>query len=120
MKLFKWIYLAVIVWGLSLVWPEVNLIISPALTIGLLVGLTMIGLAHLLDQHLNQMDEKPGYQIGDTLHCQITQPLPRPRHAQPTQPMATVSYSLSSNPTRPIRVGLSQNPSSRPTCPVAV
>lgn len=47
----KWIGLGVIIWSLSLVWPEANSNLTPPLTGGLVLTLTIIGGAYVLSCH---------------------------------------------------------------------
>jgi len=46
--------LGVTIWGLSLGWPEINGVLTPQVTLGLIAGLGVAELAHILSQHPNQ------------------------------------------------------------------
>lgn len=49
-KLLKIIVLGMAIWGLSLMWPEINGVLTPQATLGLIAGLGAAGLAHILSQ----------------------------------------------------------------------
>jgi hypothetical protein len=56
MKGLKFVGLGVAIWGLSLLWPEVNLVLTPPTMIGVVLGLGAAALlvyvlSQLLDQH---------------------------------------------------------------------
>lgn len=50
MKWLKVTGLGIAIWGLSLLWPEVNRVLTPSLTIGLIVGLGIGMLVYILSQ----------------------------------------------------------------------
>lgn len=53
-ELLKMVVLGMALWSLSLVWPEINGVLTPRVTLGLLAGLgAAAGLAHILSQHPN-------------------------------------------------------------------
>jgi hypothetical protein len=52
-ELLKIIGLGMAIWALSLVWPEINGVLTPRVTLGLMAGLGAAGLAHILSQHSN-------------------------------------------------------------------
>lgn len=52
MKGLKLVGLGIAIWGLSLLWPEINLVLTP-LMIGLVLGLGAITLAYVLVQRLD-------------------------------------------------------------------
>lgn len=52
-ELVKIIVLGMALWGLSLVWPEINGVLTPRVTLGLMAGLGAAGLAYILSQHPN-------------------------------------------------------------------
>jgi hypothetical protein len=99
MKLLKWTILGVGIWGLSLIWPEINLMLSLPVSLGLigmsLVGLLAVAVLTLLERQLEQATTR-------------YQPLLAPAqasHAQPTRPMLReVICNPSSRPTRPMAV----------------
>jgi hypothetical protein len=56
--MLKWIGLGVIIWSLSLLWPEVNLVLSLPLLAGLVLALTAIILAYVLGYYHSQIDQR--------------------------------------------------------------
>lgn len=50
MKWLKVTGLGIAIWGLSLLWPEVNRVLTPSLTIGLALGLGVGMLIYILSQ----------------------------------------------------------------------
>ena len=52
-ELLKIIGLGMAIWALSLVWPEINGVLTPRVTLGLMAGLGAAGLALILSQHPN-------------------------------------------------------------------
>jgi hypothetical protein len=52
-NLLSIIGLGVAIWGLSLVWPEVNGVLTPRVTLGLIAGLGAAGLAQILSHYPN-------------------------------------------------------------------
>ena len=55
MKGLKIIGLGVVIWGLSLLWPEVNLVLTPPVMIGAMLGLGVAALlAYVLVERLDQ------------------------------------------------------------------
>jgi hypothetical protein len=54
-KGLKIVGLGVAIWGLSLLWPDVNLVLTPLAMIGVVLGLGVAALlARVLIQHLDQ------------------------------------------------------------------
>lgn len=53
MKALRTIGLGIVIWGLSLVWPEINLMLTPPAMIGLLLALGGTALGYLLSQRLD-------------------------------------------------------------------
>ena len=105
MKLLKWIGLGISIWAVSLVWPEVNLGLSVPVMVGLVglsgLGLMMVGLLALLEQHLDRGLAQP----TSTVHRQV-ETSPPVWHAQPTRPMlgAVIRHNTASRPTRPVAI----------------
>jgi hypothetical protein len=62
MKGLKIVGLGVVIWGLSLLWPDVNLVLTPLAMIGIVLGLGVATLlARVLVQHLDQShDDEAG------------------------------------------------------------
>jgi len=55
MKGLKLVGLGVAIWGLSLLWPGVNLVLTPPVMIGVVLGLGVVVLvACVFDQHLGR------------------------------------------------------------------
>ena len=59
MKGSKFVGLGVAIWGLSLLWPEVNLMLTPPIMIGVVLGLgTAALLVYVLSQLLDQRHDR--------------------------------------------------------------
>jgi hypothetical protein len=54
MKALRLVGLGVVIWGLSLLWPEVNQVLTPWVTIGITLGLGAVALAYLLIPRLGR------------------------------------------------------------------
>jgi hypothetical protein len=55
MKGLKLVGMSVVIWGLSLLWPDVNLVLTPPVMIGVVLGLGATALlAYILVQRLDQ------------------------------------------------------------------
>jgi hypothetical protein len=55
MKLLKIVGLGIAIWGSSLLWPEVNLVLTPAVMVGLIIGfIAMIPVVGVLRRRLDQ------------------------------------------------------------------
>jgi hypothetical protein len=52
MKALRLVGLGILIWGLSLLWPEVNQVLTPWLTIGITFGLGALTLAYIFIQRL--------------------------------------------------------------------
>ena len=50
MKLMKMTFVGLMIWLLTLVWPEVNLWLSPLATLGAIIGLSSLVIGYLLYQ----------------------------------------------------------------------
>ena len=58
-KGLKFVGLGVAIWGLSLLWPEVNLILTPPMMMGVVLGLgTAALLVYVLSQLLDQRHDR--------------------------------------------------------------
>lgn len=53
MKVLKLAGLGIVIWGLSLLWPEVNQVLTPSVAIGMTLGLGLAALAYVLLQRLD-------------------------------------------------------------------
>lgn len=71
MKALKLAGLGVLIWGLSLLWPEVNQVLTPWVTIGITLGLGALALAYIFIHRL-------GYQHhgGDAGQDHRSRPIP--------------------------------------------
>ena len=58
MKLLRFAGLGIVIWGLSLVWPQVNQILTPTVMMGTILGLGAATLAYLLIQRVNHHDHR--------------------------------------------------------------
>lgn len=52
MKALRLVGLGIVIWGLSLLWPEVNQVLTPWAMIGMALGLGAVALAYILVQRL--------------------------------------------------------------------
>lgn len=59
MKMLKWIGLGLVIWSLSLLWPEINLILTPPVMGGLALALAALILAYGLGYYHSQIDHHP-------------------------------------------------------------
>jgi hypothetical protein len=71
MKMLKLAGLGIAIWGLSLVWTEVNLILTPSMTIGLVLGLGVVAAVYRLSQRRCPQDTD-----HTTRHTHPTRPIP--------------------------------------------
>ncbi len=74
MKMFKLASLGILgiaIWGVSLVWTEVNLILTPSMMVGLIVGLTTVAVVYRLSQRRCPEDTN-----HTTRHTHPTRPIP--------------------------------------------
>jgi hypothetical protein len=55
-NVLKWIGLGIVIWSLNLVWPEINLILTPPGVIGLILGFAAIILAYTLGYYHSRID----------------------------------------------------------------
>jgi hypothetical protein len=60
MRILRLVALSIAIWGLSLLWPEVNQILTPRVAIGMTIGLGTLVLAYIwtqrTDYHHNHND----------------------------------------------------------------
>jgi hypothetical protein len=56
MKMLRLASLGIAIWGLSLAWTEVNLMLTPSLMIGLVLGLGTAAAIYGLSQHHDHQD----------------------------------------------------------------
>ncbi len=62
LKVLKWMGLGLVIWSLSLVWPEINLILTPPVMAGLALLLATVSLAYVLGYYHSQRDNSQSYQ----------------------------------------------------------
>ena len=105
MKLSRWIGLGLSLWAASLVWPEINGLLSFPITIGL-IGVSLLGLLALVFLSLlEQYDDQPGDRGQDSSTSRSSEAEAKPNHAQPTQPtLGAALCNSASRPTRPIAI----------------
>lgn len=53
MRILRLVGLGVAIWGLSLLWPEVNQILTPQVAIGMTLGLGALVLAYIWAQRID-------------------------------------------------------------------
>lgn len=57
LKMLKWVSLGVTIWSITLIWPEINLVLILPVITGLSVALTAIILAYVLGYYHSQVDQ---------------------------------------------------------------
>jgi hypothetical protein len=104
MKSLKILSVGIVVWGLMLLWPEVNLWLTPPVMIALMIGLSAISFAYFLGLRFGQPENNGN--PGQSLYTPAVQPATsgRRNHSRPTLPLRTTGggQKLHSRPTRPI------------------
>jgi hypothetical protein len=103
MKSLKIFSVGLVIWGMTLVWPEVNGALSPLVMIVLAIGLSAVSFAYFLGLRFGQPDGN-----GNPVQNLYTAPQPvasgRHTHSRPTLPLrATGRHKIHSRPTRPIQ-----------------
>ena len=104
MKFLKILSVGLAMWGIILLWPEVNLLLTPPVMIVLAVGLSAVSFAYFLGLRFGQPDGNGD--MGQRPYVPAVQPATSERrsHSHPTLPLrATEGQRLHSRPTRPIR-----------------
>jgi hypothetical protein len=71
MKMLRLAGLGIAIWGLSLVWTEVNLILTPSMMVGLILGLAAVAVVYRLSQRRCREDTD-----HTTRHTHPTHPIP--------------------------------------------
>jgi hypothetical protein len=104
--------LGLIIWSFSLVWPLVNVVLTPRVTDAIVVGLVVALSAYFLGQHFTQ----PLIEHRKSNEANLTP------NSQPARPAVPVIYPFNrtSRPTRPIPELVGPNFHSRTTRPVPV
>ena len=64
MKIWKCIALGVALWGLSLIWPDINRLLSEPMMAKLMLVLALTGLAYLLERRFN-----PPHNGGESMNA---------------------------------------------------
>ncbi len=62
LNMLKWLGLGAAIWSLSLLWPEINLILTPSVLAGMIFALATIILAYVLGYYHSQIDQ-------NKVHC---------------------------------------------------
>lgn len=109
MKWVRIILAGLAIWGLTLIWLELNLILTSPLVLGLLIGLLMIIPAYWLGRYFEQGQNQSNGAGTDCRDNDISIPQPqshRSRHQHPTLPMRIGNLTNHSCATRPMRLGL--------------
>jgi hypothetical protein len=57
LNVLKWLGLGVAIWGVSLLWPEINLALTPPVMAGLVLALAAIILAYILGYYHSRIDQ---------------------------------------------------------------
>ncbi len=57
LKVLNWVGLGVVIWSLSLLWPEINFILTPPVMVGLALILGALILAYILGYYHSQIDQ---------------------------------------------------------------
>ncbi len=60
MKVLRLVGLGIVIWGLSLLWPEVNQVLTPLVTIGITLGLGALVLAYIFIQRFGHQHNGDG------------------------------------------------------------
>jgi hypothetical protein len=77
--MLKWIGLGVVIWSLSLAWPEINLILTPPVLAGLVLALGAVILAYILGYYHRQIDQgqtEPGNENKQKHSSRPSRPVP--------------------------------------------
>jgi hypothetical protein len=72
MKLLRFAGLGIVIWGLSLLWPQVNQVLTPTVMMGMILGLGATTLAYVLIQRVNHHDHHNSIPVQD----QPSRPVP--------------------------------------------
>ena len=57
MKLWKCIGFGVLLWSLTLIWPDVNLILTERVMLQILLGVSLVALIYVIEQHFIHYDD---------------------------------------------------------------
>ena len=104
MKSLKILSVGLAMWGIMMLWPEVNLLLTPPAMIVLAIGLSAISFAYILGLCFGQPAENSDK--SQNVYAPAVQPATSERrsHSRPTLPLrATEGKRLHSRPTRPIQ-----------------
>lgn len=111
-RFLKIVGLGLIIWSFSLVWPLVNVVLTPRVADAIVVGLVVAGSAYFLGQHFTQPLTK--HQESDKADL-----APDSRSTRPSMPVI-YPFKRTSRPTRPIPELVRPDFHSRTTQPVPV
>ena len=104
-QLLKIVAWGIAIWGLSLVWPLTNLVLSPRVADALVVGLVVAVIAFFLGRNAGRMGS--------------AEPQPKLSQARQTRPtQVKVARSHFSRQTAPMPVMRERSSASRPTRPI--
>ena len=79
MKALKIISLGLALWGLSLIWPEINQHLTEPVTLKLIGGLGLVMLAYIIAQHLDwyhDHQQHPSNQTRSSKPNHVSRPVP--------------------------------------------
>ena len=60
MKVLKIMSFGIALWGLTLIWPEINQHLTEPVTLKIIGGLSLVMLAYIIAQHLDWYHHWPG------------------------------------------------------------
>ena len=107
MKLLKIVSLGIIIWGLSLIWLDLNQMAASLIMLGLALGLAALLPAYFLGKHLGKhSNRRMPEQVFAVHRLRSTAVVyARNHHSLPTRPMPVVQ-TLNSRPTRPMPINM--------------
>ncbi len=112
-KVLRLAVLGLLIWGMSLIWPELNEWLTPKVADALVVGLMVAIGAYILGQQF-RVQPRRGVEVKE----QPTSPL-RPHSTRPTIPVI-YPFSRSPRPTQPIPALIAADLHTRLTRPMPV
>lgn len=103
MKSLKILSVGLVLWGMTLLWPDVNLWLTPPVMITLVIGLSVISFAYFLGLRFGQPDGNGN--SGHYAPAVQSATSGRRSHSRPTLPLRSTGggQNLHSRPTRPIQ-----------------
>jgi hypothetical protein len=104
MKLLKILSVGLVLWGLTLLWPEINFWLTPPMMVALVIGLSAVSFAYFLGFRFGQPNGNGNTGQHQYAHAVQAATSDRRSHSRPTLPLRTTGgQKLHSRPTRPIR-----------------